>query len=72
MHRRKSYEWTPARRANWHHNMFLGHVKRITLAMPPIQTAETTTDEARVLASQIEHLAYKLYIALRTRRTPGQ
>lgn len=60
--------WSPAQRKNWHHLMFLGHVRRMELASMDIMCAPTTTDRARKLAHKINQLAGELDKELRANR----
>lgn len=60
---------SPAQRAAWLHNQFLGYAKCTMKQMDQIITASTTTDESQALAADIYQNAMALSNSLRIRRT---
>lgn len=59
---------SPAQRANWQHNSFLGHARMMQTQARSIQSGSLTTERTRALAAHIEELAGELYNSLKTRK----
>lgn len=53
--------------ARWRHNGFFGSVRMAYVSMNNIQTADTTTSEAKQLAANIQFMLEKLQSELKTR-----
>ena len=53
--------------ARWRHHGFFGSVRMAYVSMNNIQTADTTTSEAKQLAANIQFMLEKLQSELKTR-----
>lgn len=56
------------RMERWRHNSFLGSARMMQMQSLAIINADTTTDETRQIAQQINTLSAKLYDTLKVRR----
>lgn len=63
----ETYEQRTARLRRWRHNGFFGGVEMVRQTMRAIQTASTTTPEAKQLASEIHQKLEELRELLRKR-----